>query len=311
MNKIERVDAVLSGEEPDRTPLTLWYHFGVQHGKGGKFATLILDYFRHYDFDYLKVMNDYFYPLPKGLDQISRGADLRKIVPFDITRSPWEEQIEALKLIRDTLAGKAYFIDTVFDPWHTFKRSLAGENSVRLMEEEPEETLRALQIITNSLIDYSRKAINSGAAGIFLSIVAGKELIEKKHFLKFVKPFARQILDAVEEPGVMNVAHIHGEDLFFEECLDLPAHVFNWWDRGPHGPSLVWVKERTKSCVMGGIDHSLVNRRTPHFLKKHVREGIRLGGPKRFFLAGGCSISTSVAPRAIEALVAGAKDYQK
>ena len=38
MNKLERVDAVLSNREPDRPPLSLWYHFGVQHGNGEQVA---------------------------------------------------------------------------------------------------------------------------------------------------------------------------------------------------------------------------------------------------------------------------------
>ncbi len=308
MDKIERVDAVLSGEEADRPPLTLWYHFGVQHGRGSSFARLILDYFHYYDFDYLKVMNDYFYPMPEGLSSVKSVDDLSRISHFSVESSPWKEQLNALDLISRELSGKAYFIDTVFDPWHTFKRSLAGEEIVRLMDEEPEATLEALQIITDNIVEYSRKSIGRGSAGIFLSMVAGSELIKREHFLTFVKPFALKVLEGVSGMGKLNVVHVHGEDLFFEDCLDLPADVFNWWDRGPKGPSLSWALERIDGCVMGGIDHTLVNRRTPGFLRSHAKEAKSLGGKVRFLLAGGCSISTSVAPRAIKAVVAGGRD---
>jgi len=53
MDKIERVDRVLNGEAVDRPPLTLWYHFGVQHAGGEQFAKLTLEFFNYYDFDYL------------------------------------------------------------------------------------------------------------------------------------------------------------------------------------------------------------------------------------------------------------------
>jgi uroporphyrinogen-III decarboxylase len=43
------------------------------------------------------------------------------------------------------------------------------------------------------------------------------------------------------------------------------------------------------------------------FLKDHVREGIELGGNKRFFLANGCSIATWVYPGAVHAIVEAAK----
>ena len=62
------------------------------------------------------------------------------------------------------------------------------------------------------------------------------------------------------------------------EVITFPVQVFNWWDRGPNGPSLSSVKEKIPGCVMGGIDHNIVNRRTRPFLMEHVREGRTLGG---------------------------------
>lgn len=307
MDKIERVDLVLSGMDVDRPPLSLWYHFGVQHGRGERFARLALDYFGYYDFDFLKVMNDYFYPMPEGLSAVRTREDLEKIIPFDVDDSPWSEQFQALEHISSALSGKAYFIDTVFDPWHTLKRALAGENIIHLMENEPDATLSALDVIAGNLIAYAKRSLEIGSAGIFLSIPAGSELISREHFLTFVKPFARKLLEAVSGIGAMNTAHIHGDEIYLEDCSDLPAHVFNWWDRGPTGPSLSAVKGRIKGCVMGGIDHGILSRSTRAFIKNHVREGREEGGKDRFFLAGGCSIDSSVNPAAIKAIVEAAR----
>jgi uroporphyrinogen-III decarboxylase len=105
----------------------------------------------------------------------------------------------------------------------------------------------------------------------------------------------------------MNTAHIHGQDLFFDECLDFPAAIFNWWDRGPNGPSLAEVKQKSDACVMGGIDQSLVARTSCDFLITHVREGLRMGGPDRFLIANGCSIDTWTNPAAISTIVAAAR----
>lgn len=87
MNKIERVDRVLSGDEVDRPPVTLWYHFGVQHAGGEQFARITTEYFNYYDFDYLKVMNDYFYQPPEGLDAVKTKDDLMRIAHFDVGSS--------------------------------------------------------------------------------------------------------------------------------------------------------------------------------------------------------------------------------
>ena len=307
MDKIERVDCALSGKEPDRPPLSLWYHFGVQHGGGAQFARLALDFFHHYDFDFLKVMNDYFYPMPEGLDAVRTGDDLRRIQRIDVEASPWREQFRALQVINAELKGKAYFLDTAFDPWHTLKRSLAGENVGFLMDNEPGAVREALDVITENLIAYCRKSLDLGSAGIFLSVPASREIIGREHFLAFCKPYAHRVLEAISGRGRMNVAHIHGDDLYFDDCLDFPVPVFNWWDRGPRGPSLASVKEKFSGCVMGGIDHKIVNRSTGAFLREHVREGRKLGGNTRFFLANGCSIEASVNPRAIRAIVEAAR----
>ncbi len=302
MNKIERVDNVLSGKQVDRPPISLWYHFGIQHGDGQQFARVTLEFFDYYDFDFLKVMNDYYYPTPEGLDSVSSQKDLLRFRRFDVETSIWKEQFRALEIINRDLESKAYFIDTVFDPWQCIRRSLAAENIKDLMAHEPDALLDALDIITQNLIAYCKISLRLGASGIFLSVPAAGEFVTRDQFLKFVKPFSMRVFEAIADLGRMNTAHIHGEDLFFEDVLDFPVDIYNWWDRGPQGPSLQSVKEKISGCVMGGIDHKIVTTKSSAFLKNHVREGIKLGGSRRFFLANGCTINSWANPRSIQAI---------
>jgi len=308
MNKIERVDAVLKGQEPDRPPLSLWYHFGVQHGSGEQFASITLEYFNFYDFDFLKVMNDYFYPRPQGMLAVKTREDLRRIVPVEVEKTDWREQFKALEILARALASKAYFIDTVFDPWQSLRRNMAGENIKQLMAEEPDATLEALDVVADNLIAYCKKSLSIGSTGIFMSVPAASEIVTREEFLKFVKPPAMKVFKAISELGLMNTAHIHGDHLFFDDVVDFPVKIFSWWDRGPEGPSLKAVKEKIGGCVMGGIDQKIVARTTMAFLKDHVREAIALGGRRRFFLANGCSIDTWTYPGSIQAIVAAAKE---
>jgi uroporphyrinogen decarboxylase len=303
-NKIERVDRVLQGQSVEYPPLSLWYHFGIQHGSGEDFARTSLGYFHHYDFDFLKVMNDYFYPPPTGLEAIQSARDLERLkrIP-NLEDTLWAEQFKAIETIAAELRGKAYFIDTVFDAWQSINRNLAAENMHQLMQASPDALLAALERVNENLIAYCRKTLSLGASGIFLTIPAGSEILDQDAFITFVKPFAQQLLEAVASHGPMTTLHVHGKDLFFDEVLDLPAPIFNWWDRGPQGPSLSWVKDHVNGCVMGGIDQTTVARRTQSFLKQHVREGMQLGGKERFFLANGCSIDTWTYPGAIETIV--------
>jgi uroporphyrinogen decarboxylase len=303
MKKKLLVDSVLAGRPVERPPVSLWYHFGIQHGGGEQFAETSLEFFHHYDFDFLKVMNDYFYPPPQGLDAVRTREDLQKLSRFDVQDSPWREQFKAIDLISKALKEEAYFIDTVFDPWQSINRNLAAENMKHLMADEPEALLAALDRVSDNLIDYCKTVLSLGAAGIFLSIPAGSEIVTRDEFLTFVKPFVRKVLEAIQPHARMNTLHVHGQTLFFDDVIDLPAHVFNWWDRGPDGPSLSSVLARIPGCVMGGIDQTIVARRTRAFLKSHVQEALQLGGDRRFFLANGCTIDSWVYPGALKTIV--------
>lgn len=308
MNKKELVERVLAGKVVQRPPISFWYHFGVQHGSGRDFAKIALDYFRHYDLDFLKVMNDYFYPMPEGLDAIRTKEDLQRLVPFDPEATGWCEQFKALDILHAALKDEAHFIDTVFDPWQSLNRGLAAENMGQLMRNAPGELLAALDVVADNLIAYCKLSLNRGASGIFFSIPAGSEIVSRDDFLTFVKPFAAKVLKAIDGLGPMTTLHVHGKDLFFDDVVDLPAPIFNWWDRGPGGPCLKEVRDRISGCVMGGIDQTIVARRTKAFLQEHIHEALKMGGDRRFFLANGCSIDTWVYPGAVEAMVAASRN---
>ena len=87
MDKIELVDRVLCAETVERPPVSMWYHFGTQHGGGEQFARTTLDFFHYYDLDFLKVMNDYFYQPPEDLDAVRTADDLSKLTRFDVSQS--------------------------------------------------------------------------------------------------------------------------------------------------------------------------------------------------------------------------------
>jgi uroporphyrinogen decarboxylase len=180
-----------------------------------------------------------------------------------------------------------------------------------LAQNEPEALHAALAAVSDNLIAYARKSLEIGAAGIFMSVPAARELVSRDIFLTFVKPYAQKVFAAVSGQGRMNTAHIHGENLYMDECLDFPVNIFSWWDRGPHGPSMDSIKQRFSGSVMGGIDQTLLTRHSPAFLKNHVAEGVALGGDRRFFMANGCSIDTWVNPDIVRAVVAAARAGQK
>jgi uroporphyrinogen decarboxylase len=307
MTKTERVDAVLQGRSVDRPPISMWYHFGNQHASGEKFAAMALEWFEHYDFDFLKLMNDYFYPMPAGLEEVKSAGDLEKIVPFEPESCDWKEQLKAVKIIASKLRNKAYFIDTLFDPWQSLQRSMAGEHLTNLVKTAPHELKKALDVAADNLIAYCRESLSLGASGIFMSVLGSESQLDHGVFLQFAKPAAMKVFESIKGLGIMNTAHIHGEKLYLNDVLDFPVSIMSWEDRSNGNPSLAEVKARWPGVVMGGIDNDRVTRVSTAYCRNNVRQGLKLGGSSRFILAGGCSIQTWLDPSALAAMVETAK----
>lgn len=300
MTKIERVRATLAGQPVDRPPFSIWYHFGNQHASPDRTAQAHLEFFEAYDLDLLKVMNDYDYPMPEGMEVISTPEDLKRLVPFDVTRTPLGQQLKAIELIASALRGKALFVDTVFNAWNTLRRNLVKEAMEPLMAEHPEAVESALQIVNDNLITYALASLERGAAGIFLSVPATAESLTPERYARFMRPFDLQLLKAIRGKGECHILHAHGEKLYLDQLLEYPVHALSWADLNG-GPSIAEVRRRTPLTLMAGLDHLKFPDVSVRVIREQVRTARAQAGNTRFIPAPGCSVPTYSYPPLIKA----------
>ena len=78
MNRRERFLAAVEGRPVDRPPVTAWVHFLSDHLSGAETADLHLRFLRAYDWDVAKLMNDYRYPVPAGLELLDSAMAMRR-----------------------------------------------------------------------------------------------------------------------------------------------------------------------------------------------------------------------------------------
>ena len=296
MTKKERVEASLTGKPVDRPPVSFWYHFGTQHEGGERIAELELAFLRYYDLDYLKLMNDYYYPMPDGKTELKTAADLKEIEPFDVLHSPWNEQLKAIDILARELKEEAYFIDTVFDPWQILLRNLVGEHLMGLVESAPEAILGALEIVTDNTISYCREAIRRGAAGVFVSTFSAEKQLPRDIYMRFAYPFVKRIFEELKGEGIMNTIHLHDYGIWVDEMVQVPAQIISYEDTDPRNPTMPELREKWSGSIMAGMDKNLVTRVTPERARQNALDGIRAGGNTRFFLAPGCSFPTWISP---------------
>jgi len=300
MNRIERVRATLAGNPVDRPPFSIWYHFGTQHAPAERTAQVHLEFFEAYDLDFLKVMNDYDYPTPEGMDVMATPEDLKRLGPLDVTKTPLGRQLKAIERIAAALQGKALFVDTVFDAWNTLRRHLVKEAMGPLMEHHPEVLEAALHVVNDNLITYALASLERGSAGIFLSVPATAESVTPQQYDRFMRPFDLRLLNAIKGKGEFHVLHAHGEKLYFDQLLDYPVHALSWADLNG-GPSIAEARKRTPLTLMAGLDHVKFPNVSAKLIREQVKAARAQAGNTRFILAPGCSVPTDSFPPMIKA----------
>jgi uroporphyrinogen decarboxylase len=300
MTPIERLRAALRGAPVDRPPFTIWYHFGLQHAPAGRIAQAHLEFFDAYHLDWLKVMNDYSYPMPEGLETVTEPRDLRRLTPLDVTRGPLGEQLRVIEILAPALRGRALFVDTVFNAWNTLKRNVVKGTIDALMREHPTELEAALAVVNDNLIRYALASLERGAAGIFLSVPATAETLTAEQYERFMRPFDLALLEAVRDRGECHVLHAHGARLYFDRLLDYPVHALSWADRSG-GPSLAEARGKTPLALVGGIEQDRFPQLSAADVRAEVRRAVAEAGREKLLVAPGCAIPTYSFPELIRA----------
>jgi uroporphyrinogen decarboxylase len=300
MTSVERVRAALAGRPVDRPPFSLWYHFGLQHAPAERTAQAHHEFLDAYNLDWLKVMNDYSYPMPGGLETVSEPAALARLTAFDPEATPLGEQLRVIELLAPALRGRALFVDTVFNAWNTLRRNVVKEAMDPLMREHPDALEAALHVVNENLIRYARASLERGAAGIFLSVPATAETLTPEQFERFMRPFDLAFLGAIRDRGEFHVLHAHGARVYFERLLDYPVAALSWSDR-ESGPSLAEMRKRTRLALIGGISETNFAYTSAARLREQVRSAVAEAGRERLLVAPGCSVPTYSFPELIRA----------
>ena len=229
MKKRERVMAALAGEEVDRAPASFWGHDYIREWTPVGLAEATLERYRRYDWDFIKVnpratyyaeaWGNRYQPSgdalhgPLDVDYVLKTArDLDRLAALDVQEGPFGEQLAALRLIAESLAGEAPFIQTVFSPLAVVGRLANGDlGSIRrYMREDGEALHRALDAIAQTLSAYAKACLDAGADGIFFATVdwGTYDVATAEQYAEFGRPYDLQVLSAVDGGAVQRPARL-------------------------------------------------------------------------------------------------------
>jgi uroporphyrinogen decarboxylase len=286
---MQRFMAAIKGEPLDRLPVSMWLHFASEHLTSEETARLHVRYFTTYDWDYLKSMNDYRYPLP-GCEWISTVDELRAFRPLPMSEAAFAKQLTCLRLLRSQLGADVPIVETLFNPLQTLVRG-SGASAAQVVFDNPQAGRDALEAITQTLIDYVKACRQAGVTGLFYSIngahTPASGGLTDEQFSQFVRPYDLRILQAAE--GMVRIAHIHGHHLLFERTLDYPVEAFSWSHHST-APSLAEARKLTSAALVGGINEAAIARQSVRDIQNDIEAAVREAGPRKLLIGPGCTV---------------------
>ncbi|HEU4758860.1 MAG TPA: uroporphyrinogen decarboxylase family protein [Dehalococcoidia bacterium] len=325
LSRIDRVLAALRGGEVDRVPVSAWWHDFAREWSPEGLAEATLEAYRKFGWDFIKVNPRATYYAedwgarfraspdrqPELLEAAVRSAeDLARIQPLAPAQGAYSEQLAALAIIARDLAGEAPFIQTVFSPLAVMSRLTGSTRFVqRLIAEQPDALLAALDAVAQTLAAYARACLDVGAAGVFFATVewGSGDNISPQDYDRFARPFDLRVLEAVRD-APFNVLHVCRDNNHLLRLLDYPVAAFHWDVTGAGNPTLAEVAARTDRALMGGVSHqSTMASGSPEDVAAEGRRAVAETGGRRFLLAPGCSIDPGTPEANLRALVEAAR----
>lgn len=324
MNKKERVDAALRGDEVDYVPVSMWGHDFEHEWDVHAFVAAMVENFTRYDWDYMKVNPRAYYHVedwgvkarPSGhkykapifeSGPIRSTSDWRRLRPIDADRGVLGEQLHALQLINHAIGFNAYFVQTIFCPLGIAKYLTGNEDDLVLqtIREDRAAMHTALRTITETFTTYAIACLEQGASGIFYATNkwASEGMLTQDQYREFGEQYDLEFLDAIKSRSKFNILHNCGSHIYFDQLAAYPVPVLSWDANAEGNPDLREGKMRSGKAVMGGISQqTTLKDGTPTQVREEVAKALELTGGRHFFLAPGCSIPPEVPSKNLEAI---------
>ncbi len=333
MNKRERIDAALRGDAVDRVPISFWGHNYLKEWTAEGLAEAMLDNYRAYDWDYMKVnprasyhVEDWGAVLERSNDPnrghtfkqvpVTEAGDWKRLRPLEPDADVLGEQLAALRLIRDELRGEAYFIQTIFSPLSVAKYLVGNRPGPvkESIEHHATELHAALEVIARTFATYAQACLEAGASGIFFATTgwASADQLSEDAYRAFGTEYDLRVLEAVAGRAPFNVLHNCGDHIYFDALAGYPVHAISWASTLAGNPSLGAGKTRTQKAVMGGVhEKTTLPDGTPEQVEAEVRQARAETGGRRVLIAPGCSIPPRTPPANLQAAAAAARDTSR
>ena len=304
-NAWDKINALINGESPDEMAVAFWRHFPIDDQNADRLANATIRFQNTFNMDIVKVSPSSSFCLRDwglkdawtGNTEGTRDYDLTSLLTIeDLPKFKVLEprsgnlgvQLKALAKIIDTFSSNVPVIQTIFSPMSQLKNLLGKKKHIALLRNEPKTIKKGLDIICETTAKFMQECIAEGVDGFFFAIQhASADLLSLDEFFEFAKAYDERLFNLMESTRV-NLAHIHGANIYFENILDYPVQIINWHDRDTF-PSLKEAANFTDKVLCGGLQriHTMVQGNTGQ-INQEIDDAIKQAEANRLILGTGC-----------------------
>ncbi|GIO38650.1 methylcobamide--CoM methyltransferase [Paenibacillus antibioticophila] len=334
-SKRERFNRILRERDvADRPMVSAWRHFIEVEHDSIALAAATVDFQRKYDWDFVKINprttyyaevwgNEYDYSQYDGVVplvtkiRIQDREDLKQITPRTAEAAPLQDQLKVISRVRQELGDEVPIVQTVFSPLAVLEylgghRTLASYRPAirkasplpELLAASPTEVHKALEAITETLVDYAKAALRSGADGFFYAVLglARDGYLTSEEYKEFGLPYDLELLRYISPDPV--ILHTCGPEAHPERFAEYPISALHWADRAPGNPSLAGHEQWLKAPIaVGGVDERLFGANgSPSTIISQSLETIEAFRGRPLILAPGCGLPLDAEDEQLKAL---------
>lgn len=329
MNGTERIQALLQGNEIDRTPIGGWYHMPLVDRNIRDFTEELIMSTDSNHWDFMKIMtNGHYYTQAYGgkirfsteltkwygtIEEypVKNAEDAAALPVLGVDNPVFYRELEVLKRLKDYYKERIPLIATIFNPLTAVQECIGclDAGPVRkLMEESPEALHKALAAMTQTNKNYLDALFAEGIDGIFLANqYSMAHLITDAQYEEFCVPYEKQIIEYCKGRTWFNMAHVHGDknlriEKYYGYGMD-EIQALNW-ENCPAGiteeetTTIKKVRAETDKILIAGIDqnHDFITPENDREAVKKVlterfKNALRENGSNRFIFAPGCAMT--------------------
>ena len=228
------------------------------------------------------------------------------------------KQLEVIGALAQRFAGQLRMATTVFNAWGTLRQMTEPDTGVhgppsldsgedprdilmsRFLRDAPEALERALAVITESSVNFTRHCLSAGADGIYFSVrddwvdtpANGSGIYDR-----LVKNTDLAVLHAAGS-GTFNILHVCGKALDFRRFAGYPVQVLSWADRYA-GPTIGEVVGWARPALCAGLDNlGTMVKGSPEDCAGQVADALQQAGSRPIIVAPGCTFDPDSVPAA-------------